>query len=588
MESVPHSANGKQPRSERVRAVQYVRMSTDHQKYSTANQEEANRTYASNRGLEIVRTYVDDGRSGLSLQGRPALRQLLEDVLKGDADFRAILVYDISRWGRFQDADEAAHYEFICKRAGVAVHYCAEPFDNDGSPLATIYKGLKRAAAGDYSRDLSVKVHVGQSRLARLGFRLGGYAGYGLRRLLVAQDGTTRCKLETGEWKGIASDRIVLAPGPLEEIETVRSIFSMFVRERRNERQITDALNARGLDNGLGRKWDHNVIGRMLRNEKYVGNLIWNRSSFKLQQVHVKNDPELWIRVDGAIEPIIDQPLFDAAQAIFKSRGRFSSAGRPRDLTNDEMLTALKDLWRKHGYLIRALVDRTVTLPSSTIYDRRFGSLKRALQIVGYKHARPRGSTLNGRPRGLSKEEMLEGLRLLWKRHGHLSETIIGMDKSVPGITAYFYRFGSLLRAYELIGFVPERCRTPGRQFVRNSNNRAILGALRDLLRERGRLSKSIIDQCESVPSHGTIGNRFGGLMAAYRLIGYKPNPYGYGRRRNLSNQEMLEALRELLRKQGYLSQALIRKTRAVPSIYAYYKRFGGLLPAYKMIGYGH
>lgn len=222
MESAPHCIGESRHLQNGVRAVQYVRMSTDHQQYSTANQEEANRTYAANKGLEIVRTYADDGRSGLSLQGRPALRQLLEDVLKADADFRAILVYDVSRWGRFQDADEAAHYEFICKQVGVLVHYCAEPFDNDGSPLATIYKGLKRVAAGDYSRELSVKVHVGQSRLARLGFRLGGYAGYGLRRLLIGQDGTMRCTLEAGEWKGIASDRVVLAPGPPEEQQTQR------------------------------------------------------------------------------------------------------------------------------------------------------------------------------------------------------------------------------------------------------------------------------------------------------------------------------------------------------------------------------
>jgi hypothetical protein len=49
------------------------------------------------------------------------------------ADFTQILVYDISRWGRFRDSDEAAHYEFLCKRAGIAVHYCAEQFENDKS-----------------------------------------------------------------------------------------------------------------------------------------------------------------------------------------------------------------------------------------------------------------------------------------------------------------------------------------------------------------------------------------------------------------------------------------------------------------------
>ena len=55
-----------------VRAAQYVRMSTEHQKYSTENQSEAMQQYAARRGIEIVRTYADEGKSGLSLDGRDA------------------------------------------------------------------------------------------------------------------------------------------------------------------------------------------------------------------------------------------------------------------------------------------------------------------------------------------------------------------------------------------------------------------------------------------------------------------------------------------------------------------------------------
>jgi DNA invertase Pin-like site-specific DNA recombinase len=97
-----------------LRAAQYVRMSTDHQKYSTQNQEDAIADYAARHNLTIVRTYADEGRSGLRIGDRQALKDLLSDVLLGRADFDRILVYDVSRWGRFQDADESAHYEFIC------------------------------------------------------------------------------------------------------------------------------------------------------------------------------------------------------------------------------------------------------------------------------------------------------------------------------------------------------------------------------------------------------------------------------------------------------------------------------------------
>ena len=129
-----------------------------------------------------MRTYADAGKSGLRIDGRDALKQLIEDVQNGKADFQTILVYDVSRWGRFQDADESAYYEYICRRAGISVQYCAEQFENDGSPVSTIVKGVKRAMAGEYSRELSAKVFTGQCRLIELGFRQGGMAGYGLRR----------------------------------------------------------------------------------------------------------------------------------------------------------------------------------------------------------------------------------------------------------------------------------------------------------------------------------------------------------------------------------------------------------------------
>lgn len=174
-----------------VRAAQYVRMSTDHQQYSTENQAAAIRQYAARHGLEIVRTYADEGRSGLRIEGRAGLLRLLADVESGAADFSAVLVYDISRWGRFPDADESAHYEYRCRRAGIQIRYCAEPFENDGSPIATIVKGVKRMMAAEYSSELSTKVFAGQRRLIEYGFRQGGAAGFGLRRSLVDQGGTS-------------------------------------------------------------------------------------------------------------------------------------------------------------------------------------------------------------------------------------------------------------------------------------------------------------------------------------------------------------------------------------------------------------
>jgi DNA invertase Pin-like site-specific DNA recombinase len=104
---------GREPSEDDVRAVEYVRMSTEHQQYSTSNQRDKIREYAAKHGLRIVQTYADEGKSGLRIDGRAALQRLIHDVEHGSADFQVILVYDVSRWGRFQDADESAYYEYV-------------------------------------------------------------------------------------------------------------------------------------------------------------------------------------------------------------------------------------------------------------------------------------------------------------------------------------------------------------------------------------------------------------------------------------------------------------------------------------------
>ncbi|MFK7881664.1 recombinase family protein, partial [Roseobacter sp.] len=225
-------------------AAQYVRMSTEHQRYSTENQAEAIQQYADERGYQIIRTYSDAGKSGLRIQGRAGLTQLIEDIEVGQTGFKTVLVYDVSRWGRFQDADESAYYEYICKRAGISVVYCAEQFENDGSPVSTIVKGIKRAMAGEYSRELSQKVFAGQCRLIELGYRQGGVPGFGLRRMLIDEEGNRKGILSRGEQKSIQTDRVLLVPGPDHEIAVVNQIFRCFVRDGQSEAEIAANLNA--------------------------------------------------------------------------------------------------------------------------------------------------------------------------------------------------------------------------------------------------------------------------------------------------------------------------------------------------------
>ncbi len=351
-------------------------MSTEHQKYSTDNQMAVIQRYADHRHYEIVRTYTDAGKSGLRLVGRDALQSLLQDVEAGRADYNAILVYDVSRWGRFQDPDEAAAIELRCKRAGIVVHYCAEQFENDGSIGSSIVKTVKRAMAGEYSRELSVKVFAGQANLIRLGFRQGGAPGFGLRRVLVDQAGNRKAELSRGEHKSIATDRVVLVPGPLEEVDVVRQVYRWFVEDGLAERQIANLLNRRGIGSDLGKSWTRGTVHQILINEKYIGNNVWGRTSFKLKQTRQKNTPEVWIRSDGAFEPIVSAEAFAAARAIIETRAL--------RLSDEDMLAKLEQLLRSRGMLSGLIIDEMEDLPSSSSYASRFGSLLRAYALVGF------------------------------------------------------------------------------------------------------------------------------------------------------------------------------------------------------------
>ena len=359
-----------------LRAVEYVRMSTEHQQYSTENQADKIREYAARRGIEIVRTYADAGKSGLRIEGRASLQQLIKDVESGSTDFSIILVYDVSRWGRFQDADESAYYEYRCRRAGIQVAYCAEQFENDGSPVSTIVKGVKRAMAGEYSRELSAKVFAGQCRLIELGFRQGGPAGYGLRRVLIDQSGSIKTELTRGEHKSLQTDRVILMPGPEDEIRTVNLMYRWFIDDGLVESEIAARLNGMAVRTDLDREWTRATVHEVLTNEKYIGNNVYNRISFKLKKLRVENTPDMWIKKEGAFESIVPPDVFYTAQGIVRARAH--------RYTNDELIERLRSLYQNRGFLSGLIIDETEGMPSTSIYTHRFGSLVRAYQMVGF------------------------------------------------------------------------------------------------------------------------------------------------------------------------------------------------------------
>ncbi|WZB74799.1 recombinase family protein [Achromobacter insuavis] len=142
------------------------------------------------------------------------------------------------------------------------------------------------------------------------------------------------------------------------------------------ERVIASVLNREGTMSDTGRPWTRGTIHQILTNEKYIGNNVYNRSSFKLKMEHVRNPPAQWVRCDGAFEGIVPAAIFTQVQAVI--------AARSRHLDDGQMLDILRQALTRYGTLSGILIDEDEEAPSSSAYRSRFGSLLRAYSLIGY------------------------------------------------------------------------------------------------------------------------------------------------------------------------------------------------------------
>ncbi|CAN7620253.1 recombinase family protein [Phenylobacterium sp. LjRoot219] len=506
----------------RVRAVQYLRMSTEHQRYSLGNQASVIADYAEAKGYEICRTYLDPGRSGLTLKERKGLQSLLADAISLQRDFSAVLVLDVSRWGRFQDLDQSAHYEFLCREAGVAVVYCAEAFDNDGSATASIVKQLKRLMAAEYSRELSSKVSSARRRHAAMGHHQGGGVPYGFRRVVVDASGNPRAPLEPGYRKPLPSDYVTLIPGPREEQAVIRRIFLRYVIGERGMATIARELNADGAPAAEGASWTAYRVRSVLKNERVIGNYVFAKTRRYLKAPRKVTPPETWIRV--RVGPAIVPP------SLFR-RATIRRLAHVKELPEQMVLLAgLRRLLREHGCLTYRLINACVFLPGVQAITRSFGSINNAYVKIGYF---PDWSSYLDAEEDSEKldRNLLALLRAAHDRHGYLTSKVIEADASLPSFKNYAARFGSLRRAYELAGLPHTQS-----ELLSAANRRAqtrrmaevelgltdadLLAGLRRLWERDGYVCLRTIDADPHLIGHQIYLRRFGSLCGALEHAG--------------------------------------------------------------------
>jgi DNA invertase Pin-like site-specific DNA recombinase len=318
------------------KAVAYYRHSAkDKQENSVAIQQGHTQSFAKAHNIEIIHEEADEGESGLSA-ARPGYQRLFDDWITNPnaPTFDFVFVYDVSRWGRFQDQDEAAHYEYTCKKHGKKVVYVSQGFPKEDEQLiSTLQTSIGRYMAAEYSRQLSGKVFHGCVKVSEQGFSAGGQPPYGMSRLLLNEDKKPIKLLKRGQWKSISNERVTFAPAGDETSEVVKEMFSLLVEKWESPQTIAEILNKRKIVTTQGKKWKSIGVLHILTNEIYTGTRIYNKTWGRLKQKHRKNPRSEWVIQPNAFEGIISSELFNAAQ--------------------DRLYWLMPSKWQKGVYVVR-------------------------------------------------------------------------------------------------------------------------------------------------------------------------------------------------------------------------------------------
>lgn len=470
-----------------ARAAQYIRMSTDRQDLSPAIQREALARFATANALEIVRSYEDEGKSGVRVSNRPQLRQLLRDVADG-APFSEILVYDVSRWGRFQDADAAAYYEYHCRMHGVQVTYVHESFTNDLTPASVLVKSMRRVMAAEYSRDIAAKSRAGQQRVVEMGFHMGALPPLGYRRCSVSADGRVRSMLEHGQRKSALTDRIewVLAPEP--ELSLVRRICSAYARGHALE-EIAGLVRAEGWLTAKRRTVSVRSLRILLTHEALIGNFVWGVKS-KGGKIFTSAPT----RMDGSVPRIIDDRTWAQLQARLGT-----AASRPGSSADSAAKATARAAPQKPRQLTLALD----TVPPVQPYRRTLGS---AQQLRN--HTREFGRALQQAMSGslpaafdtrtnvLAFWDLRVRIRLMWPRDA--TSWLLERDRSVGKVQhVLVVRMAALYRAHDFLLL-------PGQTTISGPLYERVTGPLRPYwLRSQEELMARMTKICASGPRPG-------------------------------------------------------------------------------------
>lgn len=341
--------------SELESAVGYLRASAENkQENSVEIQQDSVSEFCVANGLRLRGFEYDDGVSGLTAD-RPGFKRLFDNWIRNPTapDFKYIVVLDVSRWGRFQNTEEGAALEYEAKRCGKEVIYIEE---GDLSQVnhelnVALIRPIKRYLAADYSRQLSGKVFAGSVKVSEQGYSAGGMASYGLVRVLLDEARQPIGRLQSGQHKVIANQRVTFEPTGDEDTATVQHMFTMAL-QRRSPKVIAEELNGKSIPAPAGGRWTQGKVIHVLSNGAYAGMRVYNKTWGRLKQPRHANPRGEWVVRAHAFDSVVDEATFAQVQEnlywLIPSRWQYGRRliSRTRRLINGEMV----DFLEQHGF----------------------------------------------------------------------------------------------------------------------------------------------------------------------------------------------------------------------------------------------
>jgi hypothetical protein len=273
-------------------------------------------TYACAHAMSVLHTYHDD----VSHPHFPALQQLLADASQPARAFTAVLTPHHSWWAPATTLPDEHVLTGACAQLGLDLHVL-HPSAQDSQFIGIVVKMVKQYMAGEYARELSAKVLDGAKRMGHTGAHLGGKAGYGYRRMLIDRDGHHLGLLEHGIRKTQSTQRVILVPGPAEEIALVNWMYRQIAEDGQSISQLVTTLATRGATTDQGRPWTRPTVRTVVSSPRYIGTLMYNRTNTQLGGRRHRNAPSDVVCVPAAFPGIVPRALYDQVQDVLAERG---------------------------------------------------------------------------------------------------------------------------------------------------------------------------------------------------------------------------------------------------------------------------